>query len=347
MGQAGQKLFVVGPSWVGDMVMAQSLFKLLAQREPGVVIDVLAPAWAEPVIQRMPEVRRSLPMPIGHGSLQLRQRRQLGASLRPECYDRALVLPNSLKSALIPWFADIPLRTGWRGEMRYGLLNDLRPLDKARYPLMVERFAALAFDPGAELPAPLPAPSLRVDAANQRRQVSRLGLALETPILGLCPGAEFGPSKRWPAAHYATLALEYLAQGWQVLLLGSANDSQAAEAILNAIPAGLRANCRDGTGNTSLVDAIDLLALCRAVVSNDSGLMHVAGALDTALVAIYGSSSPSFTPPLGNRVATAFIDLDCRPCFQRECPLGHLNCLVQLGPERVGGALRELLESEG
>jgi heptosyltransferase-2 len=339
----GDSILIVGPSWVGDMVMAQTLFKLLATRSPGVAIDVLAPAWAEPVLQRMPEVRRSIVMPVGHGKLLLGQRRLIGKQLCAEGYQQAIVLPNSLKSALIPWFARIATRTGWRGEARYVLLNDRRVLDAERYPLMVQRFAALAFDEGAELPAVLPRPALHIDADNQQRLCHDLGLVAERPMLGLCPGAEFGPSKQWPAEHYASLARYYLERGWQVLLLGSANDQAAASAIRSAIPAELRAHCYPAAGRTHLVDAVDLLALCRAVVSNDSGLMHVAAAVDVPLVAIYGSTSPAFTPPLASRVAVVQRELPCRPCFERECPLQHLDCLVKLMPEQVINALQGVL----
>ena len=342
-GAAARRILVVGPSWVGDMVMAQTLFKLLALRAHDVVIDVLAPAWAAPVLQRMPEVRRSIAMPIGHGKLQLRQRRQIGKQLRAQHYQQAILLPNSLKSALIPWFAGIAQRTGWRGEARYVLLNDRRALDPARYPLMVQRFAALAFAERAALPQELPHPCLHIDADNQQRLCRELGLAAERPMLGLCPGAEFGPAKQWPAEHYASLASHYLQRGWQVLLLGSANDRAVASAIHAGLPAELRAHCYPAAGRTRLVDAIDLLALCRAVVSNDSGLMHVAAAVDAPLVAVYGSTSPRFTPPLASRVAIVQRELPCRPCFERECPLQHLDCLVGLPPERVIAALQSVL----
>ena len=341
MTDPSRKILIVGPSWVGDMVMAQTLFKLLAAQYPGMELDVLAPDWAAPVLARMPEVRRSVQMPVGHGKLQLRERYQLGQRLRAEGYHQAILLPNSLKSALAPLFAGIPLRTGWRGEMRYGLLNDIRLLNPSRYPLMVQRFAALAFAAGAVLPAELPRPQLEIDADNQQCLARELALDGERPLLGLCPGAEFGPAKQWPARHYAALAEHYIAMGWQVLVLGSANDSAAAVAIRDALSAP--AHYCDATGITSLVDAIDLLALCRAAVSNDSGLMHVAAAVGCKLVAVYGSTSPEFTPPLGQRVEIASIELSCRPCFERECPLGHLNCLQQLEPERVIGALDRLL----
>src|SRR5690606_31381839 len=155
-------ILIIGPSWVGDMVMAQTLFQWLKQRHRDCAIDVLAPDWSRPILERMPEVRAALSLPLGRGVLDLAARRRIGKSLAGQ-YDQAILLPNSLKSALVPWFAGIPLRTGWKGEMRYGLLNDLRPLDKARYPLMIERFMALAYPANAELPQPYPQPRLAID----------------------------------------------------------------------------------------------------------------------------------------------------------------------------------------
>ena len=341
------KVLIVGPSWVGDMVMAQTLFKLLADQHPQLQLDVLAPAWAAPVLERMPQVRRSVDMPVGHGKLQLGARRQLGHQLRAEAYHQAIVLPNSLKSALVPWFAGIGLRTGWRGEMRFGLLNDIRRLDTERFPLMVERFAALAYPQGAGLPQPLPWPALGVDAANQQRLLASLGLDGERPLLGICPGAEFGPAKQWPAVHYGALAETYIRRGWQVVALGSANDKASVTAIAEHLDPALRSQFCDASGATSLVDAVDLLALCKGAVSNDSGLMHIAAAVGCPLVAVYGSTSPGFTPPLAHQVAVASIDLSCRPCFERECPLGHLNCLVQLEPVQVVSRLDGLLAGAG
>lgn len=342
---AAGPVLVVGPSWVGDMVMAQTLFKLLAQRAGVVAIDVLAPAWAAPVLQRMPEIRNSIPMPIGHGKLQLRQRWRIGRQLRGARYRQAILLPNSLKSALVPWFACIPRRTGWLGEARYLLLNDWRKLSPERYPLMVQRFAALAYQKNTALPAALPRPALHIDADNQQRLCQELGLAAERPMLGLCPGAEFGPAKQWPVSHYAKVAAHYLQRGWQVLLLGSANDQAAAIAIRQAVPEQYRAHCVSAAGRTQLIDAVDLLGLCRGVVSNDSGLMHVAAAVNAPLVAVYGSTSPDFTPPLSDRVAVVQRELPCRPCFERECPLQHLDCLVKLTPDRVIAALQGVLSS--
>ncbi|MEH6668888.1 lipopolysaccharide heptosyltransferase II [Halopseudomonas sp.] len=329
------KILIVGPSWVGDMVMAQTLFTCLrAQHGPDCQIDVLAPEWSRPILERMPEVRQALSFPLGHGALELATRRRIGKELAGT-YDQAIVLPNSLKSALVPLFAGIPLRTGWRGEMRYGLLNDLRLLDKARYPLMIERFMALAFAPGSELPRPYPRPALQIEPASREAALGRFGLTLDRPVLALCPGAEFGESKRWPAEHYAAVADEKIRQGWQVWLFGSKKDHPVGEDIRQRLIPGLREESINLSGETSLAEAIDLLSCAAAVVSNDSGLMHVAAALDRPLVAVYGSTSPSFTPPLATRVETVQLGLECSPCFERTCRFGHYNCLRELQPAMV------------
>lgn len=337
-----QRILVVGPSWVGDMVMAQTLFAELKRQHP-CEIDVLAPSWCRPLLSRMPEVRTPLELPFGHGELKLARRRAEGRALRGR-YDHAYVLPNSLKSALLPFFAGVAARTGWRGEMRYGLLNDVRVLDKARYPLMVQRFVALGLPVSAPVPTldDIIAPHLHVDPAQVARTLSEHGLATDRPVLGLCPGAEFGPSKRWPDYHYAQVARHWIANGGRVWLFGSAKDRPVAEAIRDALPGEHQSEVALLAGVTSLEQAVDLLSATAAVVSNDSGLMHIAAALARPLVAVYGSTSPDFTPPLGKPVAVVRLGLDCSPCFERVCPLGHLNCLRQLEPGRVIAALEQL-----
>ncbi|MGL4563882.1 MAG: lipopolysaccharide heptosyltransferase II [Halioglobus sp.] len=341
MAASARNILVVGPAWVGDMVMSQVLYAYLQQTRPGVTIDVLAPPWSQPLLQRMPEVRRAIPLPVGHGELGLGRRWRLGRALRSRHYDQALLLPNSLKSALVPLIAGIPRRTGWRGELRYGLVNDLRLLDEQALPLMVQRFVALALDAGGALPSPLPAPRLSVDADQARRCREQLGLAPDRPLLALCPGAEFGGAKRWPAASYGELARHYLAQGWQVALFGSAND-RAVTGAVRQYTAG-HDLCFDLAGRTRLAEAVDLLSLATAVVSNDSGLMHIAAALARPLVVIYGATSPGFTPPLNANAAILASAIDCAPCFQRECPLGHHRCMRDTPVERVAGALDALL----
>jgi heptosyltransferase-2 len=328
---------IVGPSWVGDMVMAQSLFMRLKALHPDAAIDVLAPAWSEPLLARMPQVRDSIVMPLGHGQLDLAVRYRVGKSLRGCGYSHAIVLPNSFKSALVPLWAHIPVRSGFVGEWRYGLLNDIRKLDKKHLRMTVQRYVALAEPASRELPY-CPSPQLQTSAADKAAALERHGLVLEAPVLALCPGAEYGPAKRWPAEHYAAVARQYLQQGWQVWLFGSGKDRSVSEEI-NALAGG---GCTDLAGRTSLAEAIDLLAQAQAVVSNDSGLMHVAAALGRPLVAVYGSSDPGFTPPLSTTARVLNLGLECSPCFKRDCPLDHLNCLRQLEPERVVKTLETL-----
>ena len=335
------RVLVVGPSWVGDMVMSQVLYRHLHQHRPQLQLDVLAPAWSAPILQRMPEVKRAIALPFGHGEIKLAERRRLGVQLRETAYQQAIVLPNSLKSALVPFFANIPLRTGWRGEMRYGLLNDLRLLDKQALPLMVQRFAALGMPARAPMPEVLPVPCLQVDTAAALQAREKFSLAAGQPLLALCPGAEFGAAKRWPAGHFAELAGQYLRRGWQVVLFGSDNDRPVCARISEAN--GAHGACTDLAGRTSLAEAVDLLSLATAVVSNDSGLMHIAAALQRPLVAIYGPTSPGFTPPQGTRAALQVSGIDCAPCFQRECPLGHHRCMRDMSPETVATALEALL----
>jgi len=341
-GSPSRRVLVVGPSWIGDMVMAQSLFMVIKKLEPAVAIDVLAPAWSRPILDRMPEVRQTLDMPVGHGRLELLTRVRLGRRLKAEAYDQAIVLPNSFKSALVPLFAGIPRRTGWRGEMRYGLLNDLRLLDKKNSPIMVERYAFLGYPPGEATREPAPWPSLKVDQAALPALLARLGLSGERPVLALCPGAEFGPTKRWPERYYAEVAETMIGRGWRVWLMGSARDQPVTQAVAGGLSQGARAECRDLAGETELGEAIDLLSTAGAVVANDSGLMHISAALARPLVAIYGATGPAFAPPLTSRAASLSVPVDCGPCYRKTCSQGGIKCLTDITPGQVLDALQEL-----
>ena len=377
-----KKALIVAPAWVGDMVMAHTLVSLLKQRHPPAGIHLLAPTATAPLGERMPGVDAVHELAVGHGELGFARRRRLAGKLRALEFETAYVLPNSFKSALIPWWAGIRRRTGWHGEARYGVLNDRRRLDAGRYPRMIDRFMALALPEGAPLPARWPRPELRVDENNRRSAIERLGLdpacspaserplgecldldddpdrngdvdenveplrseslhredqpnlTLDRPVLALCPGAEYGAAKRWPAARFAAVANDRLRLGHAVWLLGSAGDTKVAGEIAAAAPGAV-----DLTGRTSLPDAVDLLSLADAVVTNDSGLMHIACALDRRVIAVFGSTSSGFTPPLSPLATVIEDDLECRPCFQRECPLMHLNCLRGIAPERVIAAM--------
>ena len=325
------KILIVAPSWVGDAVLAQPMFKRLHERHGSLTLDVLATPWTRALFARMPEINASIESPFGHGELALRGRYALGRSLAARGYDQAIVLPNSWKSALIPCVAGIPLRTGFVGEVRWGLLNDARRLDKHALPLMVERFALLAEVPGDAVKRPLAAAQLEVDHAQRAATLRQLGLAPRRPVAALCPGAEYGPAKRWPPEYYAELAQKLAAAGCEVWLVGGAQDAAIGDAIAQA--AG--SDCINLCGRSTLAEAIDLLSCAALIVSNDSGLMHIAAALGKPLTAIYGSSSPAFTPPLSARAQIVKLDLACSPCFRRECPLGHFNCMRQLTPQQV------------
>ena len=327
------KYLIVGPSWVGDMVMAQSLFIEIKRDDPEAEIDVLAPAWTGALVDRMPEVNALIAADFLHGKLSLGERFRLGKKLRGSHYSHAIVLPNSLKSALVPAIAKIPKRTGYIGEQRWGLLNDIRKLDKASLSMTVQRFVALglgkkAQDPEIDFIAP---PHLQVDAGEVGRVVKKNGLNLDKRILVLCPGAEFGDSKKWPARYYAEIAQHYLNKDWQVWLMGSDKDIPDCQSIDQATTA----RCNILAGKTSLPEAIDLISCAGLVVSNDSGLMHIAAALQIPLVAVYGSTDPAHTPPLSDNHRIARLDLDCSPCFKRLCPLQHLDCLNQLSSDMV------------
>ena len=325
------KILVVAPSWIGDTIIAQPLLGLLKQRDPNCRIEVFAADWCAPLLARMAEVDVVVSNPFGHGKFNFSERRSLGRRLGGAGYDAAYVLPNSWKSALVPYFAGIPRRIGYQGEARYLLLNERHALDKINHPLQVQRYAALAGSP----PADLPPPRLSSTPEQQRDARRELGLPAHALPAVFCPGAEYGPAKRWPAKHFAALARRIASVDNPAWLVGSAKDHRVG-AEIEALAEGSAINL---CGRSSLEQAIDLIASARCVVSNDSGLMHVAAALGKPLVALYGSSSPAYTPPLSPRAKILTRNLDCSPCFKRECPLGHFDCLNKLDPRQVADAM--------
>lgn len=331
-------------------MMSHSLYRTLKAQYPDAQIDVMAPAWCRPLLARMPEVNQALPMPLGHGALALGERRRLGINLRKNGYDRAYTLPNSFKSALVPFFANIPQRTGWRGEMRYGLLNDIRVLDKAAFPLMVQRYVALAYPQeqvkrAEDLPQPLLWPQLHVTQDEISAVSATFDLVSERSLIGFCPGAEFGPAKRWPHYHYASLAQSLIEKGHHIVLFGSAKDNDAGEAIRNTLPETMRPYCTNLAGKTSLDQAVVLLGACHAVVSNDSGLMHVAAALNRPLVALYGPSSPDFTPPLSHQADVIRLITGYHRVRKGDGEQGYHQSLIDIQPDRVLAALMRYLDT--
>jgi heptosyltransferase-2 len=312
------------------MVMAQSLFITLKQQDPDCLIDVVAPAWSVPLLQRMPQVNRAIDLPVAHQQLYLIRRYRVGKQLRGQHYDRAIVLPRSFKSALVPFFARVRRRTGYRGEQRYGLLNDMRPLDKSILKQTVQRYVALGIEPAPTTPPAIPYPQLRIDTQNQKDLLAKLGLTLAKPVIGFMPGAEYGPAKQWPAAYYRELAMQLTEQGYQVWIFGSAKEAALGEEIGQNHAAVINL-----CGKTALVDAIDLIALTQTNVTNDSGLMHIACASGRPVVAIYGSSDPAYTPPLSDSANILYQNLECSPCFDRRCRFGHTHCLTEISPRAV------------
>lgn len=335
-GRGAPRILVVGPAWVGDMVMAQSLFRILKDRFPDGVIDVLAPESTRPLLGRMPEVSEAIDIPLGHGQLGLGTRLRLARELGGRDYDRAVVTKRSFKSTLIPFLAGIPRRTGFLGELRYGLLNDVRPLDEEELPLAVQRYAVLGIRPGERLgPDDPPRPRLVPDSGRQRVLAEALELRGEGPVLGIVPGAEYGPSKRWPVERWGELARDLAGTGWRVWVFGSPKEVELGRRVKEVGGDAVR----DLTGRTELADVVDLMDLCGTVVTNDSGLMHVAAAVGARVVALFGSTNPGHTPPLTDRKTVLWLDLECSPCHEPVCPLGHHHCMTKISVERVRQAV--------
>lgn len=310
------------------MVMANALVPGLVSR--GAVVDFLVPPTTHDIAWRMPDVTTVYELNVPHGALGFRKRVEVALRLQQRGFDWAIVLPNSWKSALVPFLAGIPRRTGFTGEARFVLLNDRRKLDVQNLPRQVDRFASLAdVEPSK--------PRLQANPSSGEELLRRFGLDLGSrALVALCPGAEYGPSKRWPAERFAELARRLADAGAAVCVLGGVGDAALGATIAGHSPA------LDLTGRTHLYEVVDILSAASAAVTNDSGLMHVAAALDVPVVGIYGSTTAAFTPPLSARAVTIGQDLPCRPCFERECPLGHLACLTNTSAQRAMDALHEL-----
>ncbi len=328
--------------------MTEPLLRRLAARGERLTVGALP--WIAPVYRAMPGVAEVIEFPFQHGGLQLVGRWSLARQLRGR-FDVAYVCPNSLKSALIPWLANIPQRVGYTGEMRFGLLTDrLDNPDTEERPPMVEWYAALSLvgqSPGkpmklsGDLRPVLQVPAVAIDAALEvlGRNPNLPTLARNSYVV-FAPGAEYGPAKRWPAKHFAELASKI---DRPVLLLGGPKDHAICEEIATAANAKQRGHCHNLAGKTDLMQAFALIGQAFRVVSNDSGLMHVAAALGVPQVAVFGSSSPEHTPPLNDRARVVWLRVDanyqpplaCAPCYERTCPLGHTRCLEDVGAERV------------
>lgn len=339
------RTLVISPNWIGDAVMAQPLLQLLKAAHPERAIDVLAPPAVSPVWRQMVEVAEVLETPFRHGALQLKERWKYARLLRQRGYADAYVLPNTIKYALIPWLAGIPQRVGYKGESRYGLINLMHHDETPPRP-MVAFYAALGApvlaQQTAAMRAALPRPRMQVGAAQREAVCAKLGLDAVRPVLALAPGAEFGGAKRWPASHFAALARAVVAQqpATQVILLGSPKDKEACSEVAQQLADAQVFNL---AGATSLAEAIALIAVSSAVVANDSGLLHIASALNRPVVALYGPTDPDHAPPFSDLAASISLRLACAPCKQRECPLGHQDCMIKLTPELVWQRLQPML----
>ena len=335
-------ILIIGPSWVGDSVMAQSLYIQLKKEVPDCNIDVVSPPWTVSIMERMPQVSRNIVSPFLHGDIKLISRNRFGKSLKKFNYDRSIILTNSFKSALVPYFAKIPIRTGWLGEFRYGLLNDIRKLDPTKNHLMVEKFVSLSLQDNNYSLESLDFPLLTIDLVNQKNVLSKLSIDSSLRSLAICPGAEFGPAKKWPPEYYAEVARAYIDKGWNILCLGSPNDQETGEQIESFRNLNKENKFYNLIGKTSLNDAIDILGLCDRVVTNDSGLMHIAAAVGTPLVALYGPSSPAYTPPLTDNKKILRKMEGYEKKREGDLERGYHQSLLAIKPTEVINALEEL-----
>jgi heptosyltransferase-2 len=313
--------------------MTEPLLRRLHARGERLTVGALP--WVAPVYRAMPQVAEVIEFPFAHGGLQFKARRSLARQIEGR-FDAAYVLPNSLKSALLPFLASIPKRVGYLGEARVGLLTHrLKNPSRDKRPPMVAFYSSLSGEPDVAGDRP----HLQIDTAQCDATLTRLGLQ-RAGYFVFVPGAEYGPAKRWPVSHFAELARKLTRP---VLLLGSVKEAALCEEIAALANASQPGRCRSLAGSTSLTEAFCLIAAAKSVVSNDTGLMHVAAALDVPQVAIFGSSSPLHTPPLSERARVLWLKndatyqppLDCAPCFERACPLGHTRCLNDIGADRV------------
>lgn len=341
-------ILIIAPNWIGDAVMTQPLLASIKSQYPESKIDVLASTWVAPIYRACSEVHDVIEAKFEHKHLQWGLRKELASKLALKNYQACFVLPNSFKSALIPWLANIPFRIGYRGELRFGLINvALDNPSKVNRPPMVEHYLALSQLVNDEQTSPANGnltPKLNVSAvAADTVQVKLKNIHIDQAnIYVMCPGAEYGPTKRWPTSHFAELAQSIVTNNPnnQIILLGSKGDHALAQEI--EAKAKRDDHIHNWCGDTSLDEAIALIGMSKAVISNDSGLMHIAAALKTPQVAIFGSSDPAHTPPLSDKAKVIWLNLPCSPCHKRECPLGHLKCLNDILPAQVLATLNIL-----
>lgn len=338
-------ILVIAPSWIGDIIMSQSLYRGLKYAHKKCQIDVYAPKWSLPVLDRMAEVDNAYELPFAHRQLKLMERYKLGKRIGLNCYSQAIILPGSFKSALVPFFAKIPIRTGYKGEQRYLMLNDIRKPDIQHFPLLAERYLHLGTPAQNPLSSAKLKPKLTVNKNNLQKLLQKFHLETDkNPIAVLCPGAEYGPAKRWPHYHYASLADKLIENGWQVWLMGSDKDTDACNQIIAKISSQSRPLIKQLAGKTQLIDAIDLISASTVCVSNDSGLMHMASALNIGLVALFGPTEPRETPPLNDNSKIIDLKYPKEKVRRGPCEYGYHPSLTSISPEQVLDAIDSVIK---
>ena len=333
------RYLLIAPKYIGDTVMMHALVQKIAANDAEAKIDVLAPSYLHPLLKRMPEIMEVIVSPFKSGKLSLSARYRLAKQLRERHYDHSYVVVNSFSAALTVWWAKIKKRTGWSGEMRFLLLNDIY-YGRTKLPREVDRFAALAFPKGEYDPQKLPLPRLKTTTDTVANTLANLQIELPNkPILALCHGPAHRPAKRWPPEFFAEVALTFLQKGWTVWLLGGQDETLTGEAIMRLT----EGKCLNLTGKTTLSETIDLLVQAKVVVSGDSGLMHLAAAVNCAVVALYGATPAEFAPPLCKHRRILTGKVSCGPCLaKRTCALPGHPCMRALTPDMIISAVEEL-----
>lgn len=340
-----KKYLIISPSWLGDLIMSQSLYKMLKKQDPTCLIDIYAPGYTMPLLDRMPELNEKIVNPFDHGAFNLKARFLEGKKLRRGNYDSVFILPNSLKSALIGLFAKIKDRRGFKGESRYFVINNMRS-NKTDFPYMVERYVALAFDKN-EVKTAKDLPEFEYPKLNVMPldlvKTKDLGLDFSRKALVLGCGANYGPAKLWPVEYFAKVSDWWIEKGGMVIGIGSKKDIPTVQAIYSHISDKNKEYFIDIAGKTNITEALDIVGACSAAVCNDSGLMHTVAAVDIPQVCIFGSTSTNYTPPLSKKAICVESDEKCHPCFKRTCQFGTYACLKQITPEIVIEKLESLV----
>ncbi|MDR3467827.1 MAG: lipopolysaccharide heptosyltransferase II [Xanthobacteraceae bacterium] len=320
-------ILVVPYMWIGDFVRGHTVVRVLKQRWPNRPVDMLTTTLCAPLVDYMPGVRQGIVWDLPRGRLALKQQRALAERLRAQNYGTALVMPRTWKAALAPVFAGIPERVGFVGEVRFGLINDWRWGEKA-LPRMIDRKVALALPPGTAMATEWPVPQLTVPAAEIAAWRAAHGLGL-TPAIALAPGS-VGSGKRWP--RYAEAARLLAARGFEVWVVGGPGEKALAADIVAAGGPSVR----DLTG-TDLRNGVLALAAARLAISNDSGLMHVAAAIGTPTMAIFGPTSPYHWAPLNELAAIVQTRtrVPCQPCHRPVCTMNDHRCMTEIAADEV------------